>query len=117
MKLAKTRPALLTLLVIARVSPAVAFLSPASVSRATRSTTCFLDSTEWTSDFDDFVDEDEESSMDFAQIFQKRAGPPDYTAIQTRQFSMGQDLILVDFVGNMGFDEGMYERTFRGDLC
>ena len=29
----------------------------------------------------------------------------DYTAIQTRQFSLGQDVILSDYVGTMGFQE------------
>ena len=29
----------------------------------------------------------------------------DYTAIQTRQFSLGQDIVLSDYVGTMGFQE------------
>lgn len=42
---------------------------------------------------------------DFAKLLQERSGTIDWTAIQTRQFSLGQDFILSDYVGNMGFDE------------
>ena len=63
------------------------------------------DESEWTSDFDDFVGGDStDDSMQISSIFKKRS-TRDLSAIQTRQFSLGQDLILADFVGNMGFDE------------
>lgn len=42
---------------------------------------------------------------DFAKLLNERSGTVDWTAIQTRQFSLGQDLILSNYVGNMGFDE------------
>ena len=29
----------------------------------------------------------------------------DKTGIRTRQFSLGEDLVLADYVGNLGFDE------------
>jgi hypothetical protein len=58
---------------------------------------------------DDKVDDDKNDSdqrqPDFAKLLQERTGAIDWTAIQTRQFSLGQDLILTDYVGNMGFDE------------
>lgn len=61
--------------------------------------------TEWTSDFDDFLQSgDRDDTFQLSSIFKSR-GTRDLTAIQTRQFSLGQDLILADFVGNMGFDE------------
>lgn len=61
--------------------------------------------TEWTSDFDDFLQSgDGDDAFQISSIFKSR-GTRDLTAIQTRQFSLGQDLILTDFVGNMGFDE------------
>lgn len=66
------------------------------------------ENTEWTSDFDDFMpgsgDNEDEDSQTLSTLFKKR-GVRDLTATQTRQFSLGQDLILADFVGNMGFDE------------
>lgn len=88
-----------------RQQPTIATSRSSSCCTSSSSPYTLRFAAEWTSDFDDFVDEDEETALDFAQIFQNR--PPDYTAIQTRQFSLGQDLILVDYVGNMGFDEGM----------
>ena len=66
-------------------------------------------SSEWTSDFDDFIgssniDDDEEDSLKISSIFKKRS-TQDLTATQSRQFSLGPDIILSDYVGNMGFDE------------
>jgi hypothetical protein len=58
---------------------------------------------EWTSDFDDFVGDDDDS-MNISSIFKSR-GSKDLTATQSRQFSLGRDLIISDFVGNMQFDE------------
>lgn len=69
--------------------------------------------TEWTSDFDDFIpgsnsDNDDDTNSDstpaIASIFKKR-GTRDWSGIQSRQFSLGEDLVLADFVGKMGFDE------------
>lgn len=57
---------------------------------------------------DDKVDEKNASENlipNFAKLLQERSGSMDWTAIQSRQFSLGQDLILSDYVGNMGFDE------------
>jgi len=58
---------------------------------------------------DDIVQEGDEqpaASADlFAQLLQERSGAVDWTAIQTRQFSLGSDIVLSDYVGNMGFDE------------
>ena len=79
------------------------------------------DSNEWTSDFDDFIgdnnknydkndhddDDDDDDSFEFAKLFSSNSDSklPDYSACQTRQFSLGTDLILSNFVGNMGFEE------------
>ncbi|GAX21533.1 hypothetical protein FisN_6Hh423 [Fistulifera solaris] len=54
---------------------------------------------EW-SDFDDFVGDE---TANLSSFFASR--PPDNSACSTRQFSLGADLILSDFVGNMGFEE------------
>lgn len=64
------------------------------------------DNIEWTSDFDDFIQENEGEgdALKISSIFKSRS-TRDLSAIQTRQFSLGPDLILSDFVGKMGFDE------------
>lgn len=49
--------------------------------------------------------EDAMPQPNFAKMLHERTGAVDWTAIQTRQFSLGQDLILSNYVGNMGFDE------------
>jgi hypothetical protein len=67
---------------------------------------------EW-SDFDDLgytpnseteFSSSNESLPSFQQQLQERS-KTDLTAIRTRQFRLGRDLILSDYVGNMGFDE------------
>jgi hypothetical protein len=58
---------------------------------------------EWTSDFDGFVGDVSSDSMKIASVFEGRA--KDFSGVQARRFSLGKDFILVDFVGNMGFDE------------
>lgn len=62
----------------------------------------------WTSDFDDFdIDDDDDESDPFrmSNILQKGTSNEDLSACQARQFSLGQDFTLTDFVGSMGFDE------------
>ena len=76
---------------------------------------------EWTSDFDDFIggnrdepldyddDDDDEpksktSSTSLSDFLAKSASR-DLTGVTTRLFSLGQDLIVNDYVGNMGFEE------------
>jgi hypothetical protein len=46
----------------------------------------------------------QEQISSFQQQLQERS-KTDLTAIRTRQFRLGRDLILSDYVGNMGFDE------------
>ena len=80
---------------------------------------------EWTSDFDDFIgggedplqyeddddsDDDETTSSStttssLSDFLSKIGTNRDLTAVQTRLFSLGQDLIVNDYVGNMGFEE------------
>jgi hypothetical protein len=53
----------------------------------------------------DSVDNDTTASQ-FVNFLQERSSSGmDWTAIQTRQFSLGHDLVLSNYVGNMGFDE------------
>ena len=66
---------------------------------------------EWTSDFDDFLQSDDDDSsssssdsLKISSIFKSRSAR-DLSGTQTRQFSLGPDIILSDFVGKMGFDE------------
>ena len=48
----------------------------------------------------------EPTASEFVNFLQKRSSTTiDWTAIQTRQFSLGQDFVLSNYVGNMGFDE------------
>ena len=61
------------------------------------------------SDFEEYGedDTDDPSSFDFQKALQERSvSSVDYSAIQTRQFSLGSDLVVSDYLGNMGFDEG-----------
>ena len=58
---------------------------------------------------DDVVDassDPDPTASQFVNFLQdRRNSRMDWTAIQTRQFSLGQDLVLSNYVGNMGFDE------------
>jgi hypothetical protein len=74
-------------------------------------TTFSLNSKEWKSDFDDYLGDDGESKSsedDERFQFSSLVAPQqsfDLSACQSRLFSLGVDLILTDFVGNMGFDQ------------
>jgi serine/threonine protein kinase len=65
----------------------------------------------WTSDFDDFpldIDDDNDVSDDIfrmSNILQEGTPKDDLSACQVRQFSLGQDFVVTDFAGSMGFDE------------
>ena len=96
-----TSPSLL--LCICALATTSAFTLRPQAKVETRSSSSKLYESEWTSDFDDFVGDDDDS-MNMSSIF-KTLGSKDLTATQSRQFSLGRDLILSDFVGNMGFDE------------
>mmetsp|Transcript_23502 Transcript_23502/g.55673 ORF Transcript_23502/g.55673 Transcript_23502/m.55673 type:complete len:619 (-) Transcript_23502:104-1960(-) len=90
---------------------------------------------EWTSDFDGFIGGDggreDDDSVSLSEFLSKRSSGGgnnndekddddeskgtetrndnyryrDLTAVQTRMFSLGKDLIINDYVGNMGFEE------------
>ena len=71
---------------------------------------------EWTSDFDDFIggerqdreldyDDDNNDSLSNFLTQASRGSNRDLSAVQTRLFSLGEDLIINDYVGNMGFEE------------
>jgi hypothetical protein len=94
--------------VLALKSRCQAFSISRSTSISRRSTSILhLEDNEWTSDFDDFIQgggDDDGDAMQISSIFKAR-GKRDLSAIQTRQFYLGEDLVLADFVGNMGFDE------------
>jgi hypothetical protein len=75
----------------------------------TQSSLCFAKNSdkfgEWTSDFDDYMDDDDDEgkpNIFFSNILR---GSRDLSASEARQFSLGKDLILSDFVGKMGFEE------------
>eukprot|EP00980_Cylindrotheca_fusiformis_P015872 scaffold4637_cov128-Cylindrotheca_fusiformis.AAC.43 len=76
--------------------------SSTSVSRECRYQ--LSESNEWTSDFDDFLQDDDGDMPTMSSIFKSR-GTRDLSGIQSRQFSLGEDLVLSNFVGKMGFEE------------
>lgn len=86
------------------IVPAVAFMPGLGIRRSGS-----LASSEWKSDFDDFIsDDDNEESMFFSaeELFTEQTKKmEDLSGCQSRQFSLGEDLILSDFAGSMGFDE------------
>mmetsp|Transcript_8522 Transcript_8522/g.17769 ORF Transcript_8522/g.17769 Transcript_8522/m.17769 type:complete len:542 (+) Transcript_8522:118-1743(+) len=92
------------------VAPCESFVSLRTAGRRHSISSAALQE-EWTSDFDDFVgdggedgDDENNSLSDFlAKI--DRGGNRDLTGVQTRLFSLGEDLIINDYVGNMGFEE------------
>lgn len=63
---------------------------------------------DWESDFEDFADTGSSAGdnnfLKLSDVFQAR-GAEDLSACRSRQFSLGRDFVLSDFVGNMGFDE------------
>ena len=74
---------------------------------------------EW-SDFDDYVGSSSSNTgadnIDFVKLLQEKSRSRDLTACSTRQFSLGPDLILSNYVGNMGFDEVTdWEYYFPGE--
>lgn len=84
------------------IAPTIAFMPSSSVTKRPS-----LAASEWKSDFDDFVDSDDEDSTFFSEdLFTAQAKTiEDLSGCQSRQFSLGEDLILSDFAGSMGFDE------------
>ena len=66
-------------------------------------------SAQWESDFDDFRidDDDDEDAQLFSSLMaaQMKKSSRDLSACKVRQFSLGEDIALTDFVGSMGFDE------------
>ena len=90
--------------------------NPSILSDAIRRLSLASSKEEWTSDFDGFVGDDNTSLSDF--LAKSRGGSNrDFTAVQTRLFSLGEDLIINDFIGNMGFDEGTYYSLTRNIIC
>lgn len=77
-----------------------------------RSTSLASFKEEWTSDFDDFIgdggeDKDGDNGDSLSDFLSKsnRGANRDLTAVQTRLFTLGEDLIINDYIGNMGFEE------------
>mmetsp|Transcript_28862 Transcript_28862/g.78195 ORF Transcript_28862/g.78195 Transcript_28862/m.78195 type:complete len:544 (-) Transcript_28862:1178-2809(-) len=103
-----------TFFLLCVVNPCESFVTQPYSSKnafhATTSTSLDL-KTEWTSDFDGFVgdggDEGNDDEIGFSDFLSKSNGDRnrDLTAVQTRLFSLGEDVIVNDFVGNMGFEE------------
>jgi len=109
MTFVQRHPVATILLVSCLEQRSLALLAFHSLERASRSVR-YISSlnlgsdSEWTSDFDDYLQDGESDAFKLSNIFKSR-GVRDLTGTQTRQFSLGKDLILTDFVGNMGFDE------------
>jgi hypothetical protein len=92
------------------------YVNPSISSDVIRKLSLASSKEEWTSDFEGFVGDDNTSLSDF--LAESREGSNrDLTAVQTRLFSLGVDLIVNDFIGNMGFDEGMYYSLTRNIIC
>jgi hypothetical protein len=62
-------------------------------------------SAEWSDFGDSFIGRGDSDDTDFSKLLQERTGSIDLTGIQTRQFSLGSDFILSNFVGEAGFEE------------
>jgi hypothetical protein len=58
---------------------------------------------EWTSDFDDFIG-DNSFQNELSSLFSQRQAL-DRSGCRVRQFSLGADLVLSNYVGSLGFDE------------
>lgn len=56
-------------------------------------------------DDDDVPDLDDDTGALFSSSIGRGTTRPDLTGVSTRLFSLGQDLIVNDYVGNMGFEE------------
>jgi hypothetical protein len=65
-------------------------------------TGCVRRNAAWSSDFEGGDDDD---SFEFAKLYAQRVTPTDLSGVQTRQFSLGPDLVLSTYLGNMGFEE------------
>ena len=65
------------------------------------------------------LDAPDSSSLELTQLFQETRQQQailDRTGIRSRQFSLGADLVLSDYVGNLGFDEVTdWEYYYPGD--
>jgi hypothetical protein len=68
----------------------------------------------WKSDFDDFI-EDETSAFFFNEKLLKVTTNTDLSGCESRQFSLGKDLVLSDFAGSMGFQEITDWEYYRED--
>jgi len=95
-------------------------------------------SSEWKSDFDDFSDsDDDDDALLFSELFEtqtkkvenkdisfselietqtKKVENKDISGCRARRFILGEDLILSDFAGSLGFDEVTdWEYYYEGD--
>lgn len=65
-------------------------------------------SSEWKSDFEDFLPDFDESGKEedllVSKFFPSTASSDDLSACRARQLSLGADLVLTDYAGSMGFD-------------
>jgi len=68
---------------------------------------------EWKGDFDDYFEENQELLI--SDLFPQVAKPEDRSGTQVRQFILGQDVVLSNYVGSMGFDEVTDWEYYRQD--
>ena len=123
-KMSRLQTSVASSLLLLLLSPACGFVVPPQHN--TRFTGSLTDhvvrfskpSSEWTSDFDDFYisdDDDDDGSQrrgadngfllsEFLPSLNKQ-NEQDLSGCKVRQFSLGQDVVLTDYAGSMGFDE------------
>ena len=84
---------------LASSKPTSSFSSPRSLNRLSdkKGDDIFYD------DFD-FFDEDDEDSLAFARLAEKPIFR-DLSGSQQRKFRLGNDVMVVDFIGSLGFEE------------
>jgi len=70
---------------------------------------------EWKGDFDGYGEEGGGDELTFSSIFGSRPERLDRSGVQVRQFSLGDDLVLSNYVGAMGFDEVTDWEYFQQD--
>lgn len=60
---------------------------------------------EWKGDFEDYFDDGQDDSLLISNLFPQATRLEDRSGAQVRQFILGQDLVLSNYAGSMGFDE------------
>jgi serine/threonine protein kinase len=70
---------------------------------------------EWKGDFEDYFDDGQDDTLMISNLFPQATRLEDRSGAQVRQFLLGQDLILSNYAGSMGFDEVTDWEYYRQD--